>query len=169
MCSSDLPFLATVDYRAREVRLQKPAPDPAGTPFRLVSGAVFVEAWVDGQGPFNFEIDTGATTDAVPVDLGVASAVGLSPGMPAARAARASGASGRQSATFYPGRRFSWAGLPETKVAVMSQRLTPARAERRDGESGLTAETELEGLVGHAVLSRTVLTIDFVARRVRIR
>jgi tetratricopeptide (TPR) repeat protein len=165
------PFLATIDYRGREVRLQRPAAQPAadaGVPFRLVSGAVFVEAWVDGKGPFNFEIDTGATTDTVPVDVTVAAAVGLSPELPIARTTRSSGAAGRQTATVYPNRRFSWGGMGERKVGLMSQPLTPARAERRDGESGLVAETELEGLIGHALLSRSSVTLDFVARRVRV-
>ena len=43
------------------------------------------------------------------------------------------GAAGRQNAVVYPARRVAWGGLPEQKAALMSQRLTPARAERRDG------------------------------------
>lgn len=164
------PFLATVDYRDDELRLERAGSRKIeGSPFRFVSGAVFVEAWVDGRGPFNFEIDTGATTDSVPVDVDVATAVGLSPQSPIARRSQAVGAAGRQNATVYPGRRVSWGGLEERKVALMSQRLTPARAERRDGESGLTADTELEGLIGRALLSRSALTIDFVGRRVAVK
>ncbi len=169
------PFLVTVDYKAKELRLKRsgatePAATGAGvTPFRLVGGAIFVEATINAQGPFNFEVDTGATTDAVPVDTTVAAALGLSPTSPGTRRTKGAGAGGTQEAYVHPDAKLSWAGLAPAGVSLMSQRISPSRPERRDGESGLVAETELEGLIGYAVLGRSAITIDFVAQRITIR
>lgn len=179
------PFLVTVDYKAKELRLKRTgaadraatgpgatgpaATGPGVTPFRLVGGAIFVEATVNGHGPFNFEVDTGATTDAVPVDTTVAAALGLSPTSPGTRRTKGAGAGGTQEAYVHPDAKLMWASLAPANVSLMSQRISPSRPERRDGESGLVAETELEGLIGYAVLGRSALTIDFVAQRLTIR
>lgn len=172
-------FLTTFDYREAELRLER-AGEPGAArepgrrdaargeaPFRLVGNTLFVETWVGGQGPFNFALDTGAGPTSVPVEPSVAAALGLSPSD--GRRARAVGAAGTHDAVVYRGARVSWAGLPAVSVDLMSQLITPARPERRQGESGLVADAEIEGLVGYALLGRSVLTLDFAARRLAVR
>jgi tetratricopeptide (TPR) repeat protein len=169
------PFLTTFDYKRSELRLERNAKARAaaageGTvPFRLVGNAIFVDAFVNGRGPFNFELDTGAGPTAVPVDETTASAVGLYPHLPNARRARGAGAAGAQEAVIYLDTRVSWAERSPVTVSLISQRITPARPERRRGENGLTAETEVEGLIGYALLARAVVTIDFPKRTLTVR
>ena len=168
------PFLTTFDYKKGELRLERAttARHPSGprtAPFRLVGNAIFVDGFVNGRGPFNFELDTGAGPTAVPVDETTASAIGLFPHLPNARRARGAGAAGGQEAVIYLEARVSWAGREPVNVSLISQRITPARPERRQGENGLTAETEVEGLIGYALLSRSAVTIDFPRRTLTVR
>jgi tetratricopeptide (TPR) repeat protein len=169
------PFLTTFDYRGGTLRLER---EPRRRPraggrnevaFRTVGGAIFVDAWVNEKGPFNFELDTGAAPTAVPIDERTADAVGLHPSQPNARRARGAGAGGGQEAVVYARSKIAWGGLDPVTVDVISQRITPARPERRQGESGLTSETEVEGLIGYALLAKSVLTIDFAAHTLTVR
>ncbi len=167
------PFVTTFDYPAKELRLARsstaPQAAPAGaTPFRLISKAIYNEASINGRGPFNFGLDTGASTNGVPIDEMVASAVGLNAGAPGAKKTRGMGAAGGQDALVFPNGRVAWAGMPAAAADLISQRITPARAERRDGESGLIAETEVEGLIGYALLKSAVITIDFERLKITI-
>lgn len=167
------PFVTTFDYPGKKLTLSRnPITDSAdvkaATSFRLVGNAIYLEATVNGRGPFNFGLDTGASTPGVPVDELVAASVRLDPNTPGARKTRGKGAAGGQDAVTYPNMRVSWAGLPETRTDLISQRITPARAERRDGESGLVADTEVEGLIGFALLRSSVITIDFTTLTITV-
>lgn len=168
-------FRTTVDYPGSKLILEKPG-TPASTktakgttPFRLIGQGVFVEATVNGIGPFNFELDTGAASPGVPVDDAVAAALGLNPNAPGVKKGRGQGAAGSQDTAIHANVRFAWAGLDEMKLDAIVQRISPARADRRDGESGITTDTELEGLVGFAALKTYVVTIDFSTWTIELR
>lgn len=168
-------FRTTFDYPSSVLRLEKPgSPAPskaakASTPFRLVGQGLFVEATVNGKGPFNFELDTGAASPGIPVDDAVAAAVGLVDNAPGVKKGRGQGAAGTQDTLIHAGVRFEWGGLPGTKLDAIVQRISPARADRRNGESGLVSETEIEGLIGFAVLSPYAVTIDFESWTIVLR
>lgn len=168
-------FRTTFDYPAAKLHLAKPADPPStraikgSTPFRLVGQGVFVEATVNGKGPFNFELDTGAASPGVPVDDAVGAAIGLNLNAPGVRKGRGQGAAGSQDTAIHPNVRFGWGGLPETKLDALVQRISPARADRRDGESGITTDTEIEGLIGFAALRTYAVTIDFATWTIVLR
>ena len=124
---------------------------------------------MNGKGPFNFELDTGASPEHVPVDTWVTESLGLSTGAPDVRRVRGAGAAGIQEAFIFPDMHVQWGDRPSTQVGIMSQHITPSRPDRRNGESGLVSETELEGLLGYAVLAGSEVTIDFVTQRLIVR
>lgn len=168
-------FRTTFDYPAARLRLEKPGSASStktakgSAPFRLIGQGVFVEATLNGKGPFNFELDTGAASPGIPVDDAVAAAIGLHPAAPGVRKGRGQGAAGSQDTIIHPGVRVVWAGLPETKIDAIVQRISPARADRREGESGITTDTELEGLIGFAALKPYAVTIDFATWTIVLR
>lgn len=168
-------FRTTFDYPSARLRLEKSGsatstkPVKGSTPFRLIGQGVFVDATVNGKGPFNFEIDTGAASPGVPMDDAVGAAIGLNPNAPGVRKGRGQGAAGTQDTAVHPNVRLAWAGLPEAKYDAIVQRISPARADRRDGESGITTETELEGLIGFAALREYSVTFDFATRKITLR
>jgi predicted aspartyl protease len=168
-------FRTTFDYPAARLRLENPdgaaltGANKGTARFRLIGQGVFVEATLNGKGPFNFELDTGAASPGVPVDDAVASAFGLNSGAPGVKKGRGQGAAGTQDTAIHPGLRFAWAGLPEAKYDAIVQRISPARADRRDGESGISTDTELEGLIGFAALKTYAVTIDFATRTIVLR
>lgn len=168
-------FQTTFDYPAGKLVLARhgsAAPEGAvkgSVPIRLVGQGVFVEVTLNGRGPFNFEIDTGAASPGLPVDERAALSIGLHPGSPNVRKGRGAGASGSQQTHVHPGVRFAWAGMPEATLDAIAQTISPARAERRDGESGITTETELEGLVGFEALKGYRVTFDFASWTVTLR
>jgi tetratricopeptide (TPR) repeat protein len=169
-------MVVTFDYPGSRLLLRQPTTSSpsqsaplATAPMRAIGGALFVEVTLNGAGPFNFEVDTGAAPAQVPVDEHVATVIGLHPNSSGARKSTGRGAAGPQSATIYPNVTVGWAKMPDVSVSIMSQPITPARAERRDGESGLTADTEVEGLVGYALLKGRVVTIDYRRRVLEIR
>lgn len=67
-------FRVTIDYRRCQIQFDssRAGPDPAGVRFRLAHPAkplVLVPALVDEEGPYEFAIDTGASTTVISPDL----------------------------------------------------------------------------------------------------
>jgi len=131
------------------------ATDPAAViPFTYSDGHIFVDADVDGSGPYRFAIDTGAG-DALATD--VAATLRLRTGRP-----------------------FSIGGTGEGTVQARSARLsslTVGDAEIIDTSALVFSFDELrnvegianfDGLIGHELFERYVVRIDYAAQTVTL-
>src|SRR5205807_530396 len=83
------PFQFTIDYNNCELRLDDPKrveffgrSAAAEIPLRLANPAkplILVDAYLNGQGPFQFAIDTGTSTTAITPELGKKLGIASSP------------------------------------------------------------------------------------------
>jgi hypothetical protein len=127
---------------------------PAVVPFTFSDGHIFVDAAVDGHGPYRFAIDTGAG-DTLAAD--VAATLRLRTGRP-----------------------FTIGGTGEGTIEARSARLASLRvgsAEIDDSAATVFGFDELrnvegianfDGLIGHELFERYVVRIDYAAQTVTL-
>jgi clan AA aspartic protease (TIGR02281 family) len=111
---------------------------------------VMVEVAVNGKGPFNFAVDTGASMTLISPTVARRSGVKLSD-----IRARAIGASGQSEATFgkLKSLRVGQAQVSNIKIAVMSMR-----------HINRSAKPRVDGIIGYNFLKRYRVTIDYANR-----
>jgi hypothetical protein len=148
-----LPALACAAPAAAALRL----PDgqrSVSLPFELIDNRLFVEASVNGRGPFRFVFDTGGANI---LDRAVAEGLGLPLGggfsMPGAGAGT------------LPAWRtqVAQAQVGALRMSDLPFAVLPLEALRR-----AIGFAQLDGLIGHEVLRRFVVRLDFVGRRVTL-
>lgn len=116
---------------------------------------VMVEAEVNGEGPFKFAVDTGASMTLISPAVARRSGVKSSD-----IRARAVGANGQSEVTFGRLRslRVGEAQLSSLKVAIMSM-----------SHINRSARTHLDGIIGYNFLKRYRVTIDYAGRRLYLQ
>tara|TARA_B100000678_G_scaffold106177_1_gene89022 strand:- start:747 stop:1655 length:909 start_codon:yes stop_codon:yes gene_type:complete len=130
--------------------IEAPADAEFSLPFRTVDGRIYLDAMVDGEGPFAFALDTGAS------------------GM------------GRADATLVDALNLPADGMDETSDGVSSSQVDKVRIasltlgglERRDlsviardYRSRVSAEAAFSGILGREFFADGLLAIDFSTRR----
>jgi hypothetical protein len=135
--------------------LETNAAGPVGTEagFDFLHNQVVLQAMIQGQGPFNFVLDTGTLTSSI--DLGLARRLRLPLGAP--REISGAGTSKRA------GRRTT---VPELAIGSLKVQSLEAVAIDLSGMSG-TLGRPLGGVLGFSLLRDRVVQIDYFQRRVR--
>ncbi len=126
------------------------AQPPAPVPFAFSDGHIFVDARVDGRGPYRFALDTGAG-DAL--DSGVAAALGLATSGPFDILGTGEGTV-RARSTRIPSLRLGDAEIDDRPAIVFSF------DDLRNAEGA----ANFDGLIGHALFERYVVRIDYAAQ-----
>lgn len=118
-------------------------------PFDVVDGRIYVQARVDGRGPFRFAVDTGASGWAR-ADASLVSALGLEPRAPAMNS---DGVQVAQPATVRLDS-LDLGGLSRNRLDVVT----------RDYSSQMRPEAALSGIIGREFFADGLLVIDYPAR-----
>jgi Aspartyl protease len=142
-----------IDYRAQRLTFDGPAPNAAPMRFTYAPKRPLplVRVMVNGVGPFNFILDTGASLNIV------SPAVARAAHLRARRATRLSGAGGTADGVRSVARSLSFGTVTRRMVRVtVADVLRPAAAE-----SG----APIDGILSPGALRTRRLTIDFAARR----
>lgn len=129
------------DAPARDFRMR--------VPFDVVDGRIYVQARVDGRGPFRFAVDTGASGWAR-ADASLVSVLGLAPQEPAANS---DGVRAAQAATVRIDS-LELGGLSRDRLDVIT----------RDYSSRMRPEAALSGIIGREFFADGLLVIDYPAR-----
>jgi hypothetical protein len=140
MILTALLFLAVFSHPALAGPATRPSTQPVSVPFKLTdTNHILIRAKINGQGPFNFIMDTGAPTMYVRIPVG--KKLGLEP-------------TTRGFATL--DRLEIEGGLKLSHVKCVIQ--TPYQVEGMNaiGASGV----ELDGMIGYSVLAKFRLQID---------
>jgi predicted aspartyl protease len=151
-------FRVAIDYGRQLVRLRQGAFDPvSATPvtrsevaFRLAAPTkplVMIPAFVNGQGPYAFALDTGASTTVISAAL--AESLGVDRGDGAAM----TGAGGMLQATVGRVASLAVGGARATDVAVVVSDFVE--------QIGQAVGTGVDGVVGYNFLRRFRVTIDY--------
>ncbi len=144
-----IALLAAIVFAARVPGSAQPASASYVVPFAFVGGHIFVDADVDGQGPYRFAVDSGAG-NVVAGD--VAAALGLKTGP--AFTVYGTGEKGVAArAVRLKSLRLAGANLANPSAIVMSF------DDLRDAE-GVPA---FAGLIGHGLFERYVVRIDYAS------
>ncbi|MFO0965686.1 MAG: PDZ domain-containing protein [Gemmataceae bacterium] len=126
---------------------EKTKAEPVNVPYRLTETQhVLVRVKLNGKGPFNFIVDTGAPVSFIATKVG--KAIGLEPGEKKV---------GVLDTLEFEG------GLKQNKVKVMVD--TPFQLEGMNG-MGL-AGLELHGIIGYTQLARYKMEFDFTRDKLR--
>ncbi|MEM7245954.1 MAG: aspartyl protease family protein [Acidobacteriota bacterium] len=125
-------------------------------PFDLDEGHVLVETWLDGEGPFRFQLDTGAGVEAC-LDTELAERLGLQ----SVGTAWHDDGSGRD-----PVRR-SLVALQELRVGgLRAENVTALVADLH--WLGRPGAEPVDGVLGFDLFHDVLLTIDYPARRIEL-
>lgn len=119
-------------------------------PFEIVNGRVYVQARVNGGGPYTFAVDTGAS-GLGRADESLTRAIGL----PAAGAGESSDGVSISTVKTVRVDSLQLGGLERTNLEVMS----------RDYSSTAGPGAEISGIIGRDFFADGLLVIDFPARR----
>lgn len=144
-CAHDLPEMAAAPAACDLVH----TPDPDAVmrlPFEIVHGRVYTQASVNGQGPFTFAIDTGAS-GLGRADASLSAALGLAVN---GAASNSDGVSTAQADTVHIDR-LDLGGMTLTGLDVIT----------RDYNRGLPAEAAISGIIGRDFFADGLLVIDF--------
>lgn len=154
-------FRVGIDYRRRLVRLTQGASEPSSDPslisFRLAAPAkplIMVPAFVNGQGPYAFAVDTGASTTVISPAL--ARTHGIEPGPPTP----VSGAGGVLIATV------ARVGLLRVGAATLEN--VGVAVTDSIAQIGAAVGTSVDGILGYNFLRRFRVTIDYPDRMLRL-
>ena len=128
------------------------APDnPAPIPFRKVLNLIFTEVTINGHGPYNFAIDTGATQTVVSEKL--VEAMGLQP--ITSTVVYGIGGAGKVDTKLY--------GVKELAVGDVKVKTLPVGTFNDPLVSQLA-----DGILGTALLSDFILTVNYPAGRLEL-
>jgi hypothetical protein len=120
-------------------------------PFETIDGRIYVQASVDGHGPFRFAVDTGASGPGR-ADLSLVSALGLETGHPTLNSDGVQTAA-IDTTTFDS---LDVGGLVRNDVVVPT----------RDYNSRMAPEAALSGIVGREFFSDGLLVIDYPGKTI---
>jgi hypothetical protein len=127
----------------------------ADVPFTLVDNRVFVPVTLDGYGPFQMLLDTGADTGGI--SLNTAKAIGA----PSLRSLRIGGAGeGTDAATT--------TRIDSLVIGGARFSRLPMLAEDFSALNDVIGFRHFDGIVGQALFRRYVVDLDFAAQRLRL-
>lgn len=148
-----IPMAALAQPPVTPASVCSAAPQPAAetlfsVPFKIVDGRIYVDAMVNGQGPFTFAVDTGASGWGR-ADASLTAKLGLQP------FARGQTSDGISTATVDQVRfaSLSIGGYSRSDLDVLT----------RNFSSRMEAEKAIAGIVGRDFFADGVLTIDYPA------
>ena len=152
-------FRLTIDYGRRRLSLERPREDArplrAGeVAFRLAAEEkplVLVPVRMNGDGPFHFAVDTGASTTVVSPELA------RQLGIRGARVAKMTGGGGRLSGLFG---RTGPVGVGSAEVEEMDVVVGPFLTPLSE-----VVGTKLDGILGYNFLRRFRVTLDYPSAR----
>lgn len=131
-----------------------PAPDPSVVPFSWIDNRVFVDATIDGRGPFHLLLDTGAEASITPA---TARTLGLAVGAGERE-------SGVGSATVATGT----TSLHELRVGPAVLDDLSVHVLPLDGLENMFGTARIDGILGLPLFERYAVTHDFIHHVLRI-
>jgi predicted aspartyl protease len=145
-------FLITIDYPNNRLILQPkdskvPNMGVALVPFELKENLILIDTYVNGQGPFKFLFDTGATGATIPVEQDIARQLGFLKDGPRTKPAKLSSLGVHKDAFVFPIAKLEFGGF-------VFENLTGIAAT--EGE-----RAPYDGVIGKALLEEFKVTIDF--------
>jgi predicted aspartyl protease len=145
-------FLITIDYPNNRLILQpkdSKVPNMGVTlvPFELKENLILIDTYVNGQGPFKFLFDTGATGATILVEQDIARQLGFLKGGPRTKPAKLSSLGVHKDAFVFPIAKLEFGGF-------VFENLTGIAAT--EGE-----RAPYDGVIGKALLEEFKVTIDF--------
>lgn len=150
-------FRLTIDYRKSALRLSQTAGEPeeggharAQIKFRLAHPSkplVLVPALVNGEGPYQFALDTGASTTVVSTELARSS------GIEGAHGPAITGGGGQTAASF--------GSIKSLAVGMAEQRDLPVAVVGFLGALGQAVTANLDGIIGYNYLKAFRVSIDY--------
>lgn len=142
--------LATMPAQARST----PAPSSFAIPFELSEGHIFVEAYVDGTGPYRFGFDTGASGEGR-VDARVTAALSL----PKAGEGESSDGIRTAQADEVTVKTLRLGSIEKSNLQLLS----------RDYNRGRTGKRSIMGIIARDFFADWLVTIDYPKRTIGFR